>query len=146
MNEVHIRGQVKTAPWSYSNNLYVRLSLRRDNQRPVRGAGDGGNFDYVTVMIPGGALHVSLKRILDFRTELKHFEAGMDLGLSPDPEESFRIFQGRQFEQYLAMSTEYKFRVIDADQPIEAQQSIVRDIVGAHIDLTQYAREPVQQA
>ena len=55
MNEVHIQGQVKTAPWSYSNNLYVRISLRRDNQRPLRGAGDGGNFDYVTVMIPGGA-------------------------------------------------------------------------------------------
>ena len=63
MNEVHIRGQVKTAPWSYSNNLYVRLSLRRDNQRPVRGAGDGGNFDYITVMIPGGALQgIELKR------------------------------------------------------------------------------------
>ena len=63
MNEVHIRGQVKTAPWSYSNNLYVRLSLRRDNQRPLRGAGDGGNFDYVTVMIPGGALQgIELRR------------------------------------------------------------------------------------
>ena len=63
MNEVHIRGQVKTAPWSYSNNLYIRLSLRRDNQRPLRGAGDGGNFDYVTVMIPGGALQgIELRR------------------------------------------------------------------------------------
>src|SRR6266516_512525 len=34
-------------------------------------------------------LNVSLQRILDGRPQLKYFEAGMDLKLSTDPEESF---------------------------------------------------------
>jgi len=38
-------------------------------------------------------LDTSLARILNGRVELKYFEAGMDLGLSSDPEESYRLFQ-----------------------------------------------------
>jgi len=84
-------------------------------------------------------LEVSLQRILAGRPQLKYFEAGMDLKLSNDPEESFRIFQGRLLEQYLAMSTEFHFHVLDANQPIEAQQSLVREIVAARIDLHAFA-------
>ena len=65
------------------------------------------------------SLDVSLARILDNRPELKYHEAGMDLGLSSDAAESFRIFQGRLFDQYLAMSTEFNFVVIDANQRID---------------------------
>src|SRR3954465_2948577 len=61
-------------------------------------------------------LEVSLQRILDGRPQLKYFEAGMDLRLSTDPYESFRVFQGRMLEQYLAMSTEFNFLVMDANQ------------------------------
>jgi dTMP kinase len=84
-------------------------------------------------------LEVSLQRILDNRPQLKYFEAGMDMRLSADPYESFRIFQGRLLEQYLAMSTEFRFVVMDANQSIEAQQNIVRDIVSAKIELSQFA-------
>ena len=84
-------------------------------------------------------LEVSLHRILEGRPELKYFEAGMDMRLSADLYESFRIFQGRLLEQYLAMSTEFNFLVIDADKPVEAQQSIVRQLVSARIDLAQYS-------
>ncbi len=84
------------------------------------------------------SLEVSLQRILDGRPQLKYFEAGMDLHLATDPYESFRIFQGRILEEYLAMSTEFNFLVIDANQPIETQQAIVRDLVAAKVDLTQY--------
>ena len=80
-------------------------------------------------------LEVSLHRILEGRPELKYFEAGMDLHLSTDPDESFRIFQGRMLEQYLAMSTEFNFVVIDANGQIEAQQSIVRRMVETKLDL-----------
>ena len=83
-------------------------------------------------------LEVSLNRILSGRTQLKYFEAGMDLGLSRDRAESFRIFQGRLLEQYLAMSTQYRFHVIDANQPIEAQQSIVRNVVASKINLEDF--------
>lgn len=87
-------------------------------------------------------LEISLSRILDNRPSLKHHEAGMDLGLSSDPYESFRLFQGRIFEQYLAMSTEFQFLMIDAGQRIEEQQSIVRNLIRSRIDLDQYRIEP----
>jgi dTMP kinase len=84
-------------------------------------------------------LEVSLQRILDGRPQLKYFEAGMDLHLSSDPNESFRLFQGRILEQYLAMSTEFNFHVMDANQTVEAQQSVVRQLVAAKIDLPAFA-------
>jgi dTMP kinase len=85
------------------------------------------------------SLEVSLNRILEGRPQLKYFEAGMDLRLSPDPYESFRIFQGRILEQYLSMSTEFNFLVMDANPPIEIQQSLVRDLLAAHVDLPSFA-------
>lgn len=84
-------------------------------------------------------LEVSLQRILDSRPELKFFEAGMDLKLSRDPYESFRIFQGRILEQYLAMSREFKFLEMDANQAIEAQQSVVRELVASRLNLSAFA-------
>jgi dTMP kinase len=83
-------------------------------------------------------LEVSLQRILDGRPKLKFFEAGMDLRLSPDPYESFRIFQGRLLEQYLAMSTEFGFIVIDANEQVETQQSLVRQLVSSHLTLAKF--------
>src|SRR3954465_4132136 len=85
-------------------------------------------------------LEISLQRILDGRPQLKYFEAGMDLHLSADPYESFRIFQGRILEQYLAMSTEFGFLVIDANERVEVQQQVVRQLVENKIDLSQYMR------
>lgn len=84
-------------------------------------------------------LEVSLNRILDGRPELKYFEAGMDMGFSVDPYESFRIFQGRMLEQYLAMSREFSFNVIDANETVETQQAIVRKLVADRIDLPSFA-------
>ena len=86
-------------------------------------------------------LEVSLRRILDGRPELKYFEAGMDLRLSQDPYESFRIFQGRILDQYLAMSAESNFLLIDANQQIEVQQNIVRRTVAARLDLASFVRQ-----
>jgi len=86
-------------------------------------------------------LEVSLHRILGNRPQLKYFEAGMDLHLSTDPYESFRIFQGRILEQYLAMSTEFDFLMIDASQRIEAQQAIVRQLLSDRIDLAAFKHD-----
>jgi len=84
-------------------------------------------------------LEVSLHRILDGRPQLKYFEAGMDLHLSSDQYESFRIFQGRILDQYLAMTPEFNFVTIDANQPIEAQQNIVRDLIASKLDLSRFS-------
>jgi dTMP kinase len=74
-------------------------------------------------------LEVALGRILGGRNALKYYEAGMDLGLSRNIEESFRIFQGRILVQYEAMIEEMGFHVIDATKSIEAQQREMRRIV-----------------
>jgi len=84
-------------------------------------------------------LEISLQRLLDGKRKLKYFEAGMDLRISPDIQESYRIFQGRLLEQYLAMSREYEFHLIEADQPVEPQQALIRQIVADRIRLSDYA-------
>lgn len=80
-------------------------------------------------------LQLSLSRILDGRPALKYHEAGMDLNLSSDVEESFKIFQGRILNQYLRMIKPYNFIVVDASRTIEKQQKEVRRIVAEKIDL-----------
>ena len=72
---------------------------------------------------------MALGRILGGRDAMKYYEAGMDLELSRDVEESFRIFQGRILDEYEAMSEEMGFHVIDATQSIEEQQRQMRAIV-----------------
>ena len=74
-------------------------------------------------------IEVSLKRILNARVELKFHEAGMDLGLSEDPRESFRLFQSKILEEYDRIAQEYNLTVIDATQSIRKQQQQLRDIV-----------------
>jgi dTMP kinase len=121
---------------------YIFTAFARDTVRGCRPEWVRGIYDFAAlpdlVFFFKADLEVSLHRILDNRPELKYFEAGMDLRLSPDPYESFRIFQGRILEQYLAMSTEFDFLLIDANQQIEAQQSLVRNLVTSRIDLEQF--------
>jgi len=121
---------------------YVFTAFARDVVRGcplewVRGIYDYACLPDLTFFFKAG-LEVSLNRILDGRPQLKYFEAGMDLGLSTDPYESFRIFQGRILEQYLAMSTEFNFNIIDANQSIEPQQDIVRTLVSKKISLSKF--------
>jgi dTMP kinase len=85
-------------------------------------------------------LEVSLNRILEGRPKLKFFEAGMDLHLSTDPYESFRIFQGRILEQYMAQATEFNFVVMDANDHVNKQQVLVRKLVSERLDLKRFKR------
>ncbi len=71
-------------------------------------------------------IDVAVNRILRGRPKLKYYEAGMDLGLSNDLYESYRIFQERIIEQYEAMAKTDGFTVIDGTLPIEEQQKAVR--------------------
>jgi len=72
-------------------------------------------------------IEVGMQRILSGRPKLKYYEAGMDLNLSPDVRESFRIFQTRILEKYDAMTEEVGFTVIDATLPVNEQQRLVRE-------------------
>ena len=53
----------------------------------------------------------------------------MDLGLSDDIEESFRVFQSRIVDEYEKMVEEFNLVAIDATRLIEKQQADVRSIV-----------------
>ena len=83
-------------------------------------------------------LETALGRILEGRPTLKYHEAGMDLGLSQDPYESFRLFQGKILQEYRKMSEEFDFVAIDAKESVESQQVKVRQIIEERMDLPQF--------
>jgi len=87
-------------------------------------------------------LEVSLNRILDGRPALKYHEAGLDMGWSTDPYESFRIFQGKVFAEYEAMREKFGFTVFDATEEIHVQQAKVREFIRQKIDLPAFRRRP----
>ena len=78
-------------------------------------------------------LDVAMRRLLDNRNGFKYYEAGMDLGLSDDPEESFELFQGRILAEYEKMVAEYDITTVDATLPIEEQQVQMRQVVKAKL-------------
>ncbi len=78
-------------------------------------------------------LEVALNRLRNGRNGIKFYEAGMDLGLSSDSEESFEIFQGRIIEEYEKIVPEYELTPVDATLPIEVQQAQMRQIVLARL-------------
>jgi dTMP kinase len=73
-------------------------------------------------------LEVAMKRLITGRNGFKFYEAGMDLGLSEDAEESFMLFQGRIIEEYEKMVPEFDVTAIDATLPIESQQAHMRQL------------------
>jgi dTMP kinase len=78
-------------------------------------------------------LDVAVDRIVSGRPELKYYEAGLDMGWSDDPEESFEIFQGRILAEYDRMVGEFGLTQIDATRSIEVQQREMRRIVMRHL-------------
>ena len=78
-------------------------------------------------------LEESLRRIMSGRPKLKYYEAGLDLGLSDDPYESYRIFQSRILREYERLVDEFNLAVVDARLPIVNQQEVVRNIIRPHL-------------
>ena len=72
---------------------------------------------------------IAVERILSGRPKLKYYEAGMDLNLSNDPYESYRIFQSRIIDQYDSLASSENFTIIDGTMEIEESQRKLRDIV-----------------
>ncbi len=78
-------------------------------------------------------LEESLRRIMTGRPSLKYYEAGLDLGLSDDPHESYRIFQARILREYEQIVEERGLSAVDATLPLVTQQEVVRDIIRPHL-------------
>ncbi|RPJ69089.1 MAG: thymidylate kinase, partial [Acidobacteria bacterium] len=79
-------------------------------------------------------IEVSLDRLLARRVKLKFYEAGMDLGLSDNVVESFRLFQGRVLGEYDRIVGEYGLEVIDASCSIADQQRVVRRLISSALE------------
>src|SRR5918912_2622228 len=90
-------------------------------------------------------LEVSLSRILTGRTALKYNDHGTDLGLSNDPQESFKLFQQRIINEYEAMVDEFGLTVMDATLPIPEQQRRMRKIVRPYLKGVRRLRSPEQK-
>jgi dTMP kinase len=74
-------------------------------------------------------IDIAVDRILSGRPRLKYYEAGMDLNLSNDPYESYRIFQSRIIEQYESLSVSENFTIVDGTMEIEESQRFLRSMV-----------------
>ncbi|MCS1406963.1 MAG: Thymidylate kinase [Verrucomicrobia subdivision 3 bacterium] len=121
---------------------YIYTAFARDTVRGCPPDWVREIYDFATVpdliFFFKADLETSLDRITQNRTQLSYFESGMDLRLSSDIQESFRIFQSRILEQYLAMSTEFDFTIIDANRLVEEQQSLLRKIIASRINLDDF--------
>lgn len=78
-------------------------------------------------------LETALHRILSGRPRLKWYEAGMDLGLSTDVTESYKLFQARIQGEYERIVPEFGLEVMDATKPVEIQQRLLRQLVTPHL-------------
>jgi dTMP kinase len=90
-------------------------------------------------------IDVSLDRLMARRVKLKFYEAGMDLGWSTNPLESFRLFQGKVLGEYDRLVDEFGLEVVDAVGSITVQQQIVRRLTSPYLDRrpVEIANEPV---
>ncbi|MBI5854825.1 MAG: dTMP kinase [Nitrospirae bacterium] len=80
-------------------------------------------------------IDVAIDRLLGgARAQIKFYEAGMDMGLSQDITESFRIFQSRILAEYDKIVEEYRLIVMDATKDIETQQTEMRALVSTALE------------
>src|SRR5215475_3295275 len=90
-------------------------------------------------------IDVSLDRLMARRVKLKFYEAGMDLGWSANPLESFRLFQGKVLNEYDRIVEEYGLDVVNAVGSITEQQRVVRSLIAKHIETSEPAMEAVDE-
>jgi dTMP kinase len=91
-------------------------------------------------------IDVSVDRLTARRAKLKFYEAGMDLGWSANPIESFRLFQGKVLEEYDRIVEEFELHVIDAVGSITEQQRHVRALLASHAGVSRWEAVDEQPA
>jgi dTMP kinase len=68
----------------------------------------------------------TLRRKLSSRLKINYYEAGMDLGLSDDVEDSYRRFQTRLKREYERIAAADQFTIVDATRRVEEIQAALR--------------------
>jgi dTMP kinase len=79
-------------------------------------------------------LDEAMKRISVGRGELKFYEAGLDLGLTDNPYESFRKFQGLIRQEYECVVNEFGLARMDATESLVHQQQRMREMVRPYLE------------
>ncbi|HYA57138.1 MAG TPA: dTMP kinase [Thermoplasmata archaeon] len=77
---------------------------------------------------------VTLRRKLASRLKINYYEAGMDLGLSDDVEESYLKFQNRLKREYEKLAQSDRFTVVDSTRRVEQIQADLRAAVRPLLD------------
>jgi len=80
-------------------------------------------------------IEVSADRLLARRVKLKFYEAGMDMGWSPNLIDSFRIFQGKVLDEYDRLVDEFGLSVVNATGSITEQQRTFRRLISQHLQI-----------
>ena len=141
--EHHIIPPLKAGALALADR-YIYTAFARDVARGVDPEWVRGLYQFAVKPTVAFYFRISLeeamKRILGGREAIKYYEAGMDLKLSEDIEESFRLFQGRIIDEYEKMVHEFGLVVIDASLSIEEQQVQMRDIVRHALEGTKKTR------
>ena len=112
---------------------YIYTALARDIVRGCNKKWVENIYDYAIkpdiVFYYKVPIDIAVNRIISGRPKLKYYEAGMDLKLSKDEYESYRMFQSKIIEEYESMINPEKFTVMDGTMDIEEQQEIARNHV-----------------
>ncbi len=119
------------------SDLYVYTSYARDIVR-------GNDREWVKklysfAILPDAAVYlrvpaqVCVERVTPDRIQ-QFYDAGMDTGLSEDPEQSFRLFHEKIIEQFDGwIAEQHNFHIIDGTQPIHVVQRELRQLVADHL-------------
>ena len=84
--------------------------------------------------VPGD---IGYERITKGRPSLKYYEAGMDMGWSDDPFESYRIFQLKVSDIYSKLVQEGRIIRLDATGSVPEVQKRMRTLFNENIDISE---------
>jgi dTMP kinase len=80
-------------------------------------------------------IEVSADRLLARRVKLRFYEAGMDMGWSPNLVDSFKMFQGKVLDEYDRLVDEFDLSVVNATGSITDQQRTFRKLISQHLQI-----------
>ncbi len=119
---------------------YKFTAMARDGARGVERTTIEGNYSYARE--PDITLYfdippeVGYDRIVTGRPTLKFYEAGLDMGWTFDPFESYKILQGKIKDVYDGLVSEERIVRVDAMGTVAEVQTRVRALISEHIDFS----------
>lgn len=117
---------------------YKFTAMARDGARGVEQTTIEANYSFARE--PDITLYfdippeIGYDRIVRGRPTLKYYEAGLDMGWTYDPFESYKILQGKIKIIYDGLVADQRILRVDATGSVAAVQSRVRELIGHHID------------